>query len=365
MRAAAGAACAGSSRRNNQWRGPGAAGFAGRVRIEGFDPGAEPAKVGACYRLYVEGLPIDDPNGPPMSEVVFTGWVSRGFAGEPREAALALDGTGGSPAGAYVLELPHRRNTHSGYLVIMVAPGERRRGYGTALLRHAARRAAAHSRTLFAGDTLIGAPGSAFAAAAGARAGVVAVRRVLDLASIEPGFLARLRDKAVAAAPGYSLVSWAGATPGELLPGVATVSAAMADAPHNPGYKPGGPDVQRVRDGEASSLEMGIRRYSVAARCDRTGEMAGLTQTGIDPADPGWAYQFVTAVAREHRGHRLGLLVKIAMLEMLAEAEPGVRRVLTDNADANQHMIAINDELGFRVLDRWQTWELDVAAVTG
>ena len=70
-----------------------------------------------------------------------------------------------------------------------------------------------------------------------------------------------------------------------------------------------------------------------------------------------------TVVAREHRGHRLGLLVKTAMLEMLAAAEPALRRILTGNAGANQHMIAINAELGFEVLDEWQSWELEVAAV--
>jgi RimJ/RimL family protein N-acetyltransferase len=56
-------------------------------------------------------------------------------------------------------------------------------------------------------------------------------------------------------------------------------------------------------------------------------------------------------------------LVKVAMLEWLAEAEPGLRRVMTGNAGTNEHMIAINAELGFRVLDEWQSWELDVAAV--
>ena len=54
-------------------------------------------------------------------------------------------------------------------------------------------------------------------------------------------------------------------------------------------------------------------------------ELAGLTELGIDPQDPSWAYQFITAVAREHRGHRLGLLVKVAMLDMLADAEPALR----------------------------------------
>jgi len=66
-------------------------------------------------------------------------------------------------------------------------------------------------------------------------------------------------------------------------------------------------------------------------------------------------------VAGPYRGHRLGLLVKVAMLELLAEREPQLTRIVTGNADGNEHMIAINDELGYTVLDQWPSWELEVA----
>ena len=68
-------------------------------------------------------------------------------------------------------------------------------------------------------------------------------------------------------------------------------------------------------------------------------------------------------MSRPHRGHRLGLLVKVAMLELLAEREPQLTRILTGNTDANEHMIAINAELGFSVLDEWRWFEADVAQV--
>jgi hypothetical protein len=99
----------------------------------------------------------------------------------------------------------------------------------------------------------------------------------------------------------------------------------------------------------------------VAARHDQTGELAGLTQLGVDPMQPEWGFQELTAVTRAHRGHRLGLLVKVTMLDLLAGREPELERILTDNADANSHMIDIFADLGFRVLDQWQGWQLDVA----
>ena len=101
----------------------------------------------------------------------------------------------------------------------------------------------------------------------------------------------------------------------------------------------------------------------MAARSERTGELAGMTQVGVDPFTPRWAFQEMTAVARPHRGHRLGLLVKVAMLELLADCEPLVKRIYTSNADTNEHMVAINVELGFQVIDHWRSWELPVAAM--
>jgi GNAT superfamily N-acetyltransferase len=333
------------------------------MHIERFDPVAEPDKVRACYKMYVAGLPVDNPEGPPFPEHHAAAWFEQGFGGEPREIALATD-SAGAPAGWYLLELPQRKNKHLGYLDLVVSPDQRRRGYGTALLRHAASRAAAQGRTRLSGEARRDAPGSGFAAAMGARAGVVAIRRALALDSIPAGKLTELRAQAASAAHGYSLLRWAGPAPEEYLLGVAKVQAAMADAPRNPGEEPQGVDPERVRHLERRTAKIGMRRYSVAARCDQTGELAGLTQIGADPLELPWARQFITAVTREHRGHRLGLLVKVDMLDYLATTEPDVRHILTDNADENQHMIAINAELGYHILDEQQSWELDVADVS-
>jgi hypothetical protein len=67
-------------------------------------------------------------------------------------------------------------------------------------------------------------------------------------------------------------------------------------------------------------------------------------------------------VLREHRGHRLGMLIKSAMVELIARHEPTVRDFLTSNAGPNAHMIAINEQLGFQVISVHQTWEIDLRA---
>jgi hypothetical protein len=144
---------------------------------------------------------------------------------------------------------------------------------------------------------------------------------------------------------------------------VAALNAAMADAPREAGQEAQTWDAARVRLDERRVAAMGLRAHVVAARGPGGGELAALTQVCVDPAIPEWGFQELTAVARPHRGHRLGLLVKLDMLGLLAAREPQVTRIDTGNADGNQHMIAINDQLGFRVSGRWLSWELDVADV--
>jgi hypothetical protein len=137
----------------------------------------------------------------------------------------------------------------------------------------------------------------------------------------------------------------------------------MADAPREAGQEAQTWDAARVRLDERRVAAMGLRAHVVAARGPGDGELAALTQVCVDPAIPEWGFQELTAVARPHRGRRLGLLLKLAMLDLLAAREPQVTQIVTGNADGNRHMIAINEQLGFRVLGRWPSWELGVADV--
>ena len=95
-----------------------------------------------------------------------------------------------------------------------------------------------------------------------------------------------------------------------------------------------------------------------------TGEMAAITAIDVDPEYPDWGIQQITAVARPHRGHRLGLLVKAVMIELLAAAEPALERIVTWNAVSNEHMIAVNEALGYELLEPgWNFYQLLAADV--
>jgi GNAT superfamily N-acetyltransferase/RimJ/RimL family protein N-acetyltransferase len=341
----------------------GAARLAGAVDLDRFSPAADSASVRACHEIYLSGVPADDPEGPVMSLRPFAGWLEFGWTEDPAETWLARDAAG-KPCGWYRLSLPQRENRHIADLSLGVHAASRRAGLGTVLIRHAAARAGDAGRTEMTGTARAGSPGDAFARALGARSALTDIRRVLELPAIPRGHLARLKEKAEPAARGYGLLSWAGQTPEDLVEAVGAVNnAAAADIPRDAGYEPQLWDAGRVRLDDERKMTQGLRAYTVAARSQASGELAGLTQLAVEPDQPAWGFQELTAVTRPHRGHRLGLLVKVAMLDLLAEREPQLTRILTGNTDTNEHMIAINDDLGFRVLSEWPEFEVGIAQV--
>ena len=332
------------------------------MRIERADL-ADPGAVRECFGVYLAAQREDEPTGPQFTERPFGGWLTVGWDGDPREVWLALDQ--GSVVGWYRLLTPVRENLDQAGLELMVHPAARRRGLGLILLRHAATRAAAHGRSTLNGGARDGSPGEAFARSVGAKPGLVEVQRVLDLGTLEKGKLSRLRGPAERAAAGYSLMSWAGPVPDEFTGQLAVLYNAMSDAPRDPEIAHEEWDAERIRE-FVNDLRphYGLRDYTVVTRHDDTGELAALTEMAVDPADPGWGIQMNTVVIRKHRGHRLGLLVKIAMMEWLATTEPQLERITTWNAESNEHMIAINEAMGYTVFGRPGTsWRLDVAAV--
>jgi RimJ/RimL family protein N-acetyltransferase len=332
------------------------------MHIERFDAETDRDLVRACHEIHVAAAPVDVPGEPPMSDRFFAGWLRMYWTEDRPETWLARDAAG-VPSGWYSLTLPARENTHLAYLTPVVGLGYRRHGIGTALVRHAAGRAQAGGRALLSAECTLGSPGEAFSRALGARAGMTEASRVLHLRAIPDGHLARLRERARAAGGGYALLSWEGPAPDRYIGQVAALNQDGEDAPHEAGHEAQRWDVARVRAAEQRAAGQGLRLYSVAARSERTGELAALTELQVDPQAPEWAYQGLTVVARAHRGHRLGLLVKVAMLERLAGREPQLERIITGNADVNEHMIAINVALGYQILDHWLSWELAVADV--
>ena len=335
------------------------------MRIERWDT-VDRDTVSACYEVFLAAHLADEPFDPPRSAGLFRTRLMEGPDKNPGELWVVPGAdAGGSAVAYYWLGLPDLENRDRADLTLFVHPAARRRGIGRALLRHAAARAADNARSVLDGEVVEDSAGDAFARQIGARLALEEVRRVQDLRKIPPGLVADLRQSAERAAAGYSLVTWTGPVPDEYCGQVAEVFNAFNDAPRGAGMEDEVWDADRVRERTGSLLRAGhLRGYTVAVMHDATGEMAGFTTIVVDPEHPEWAYQALTAVSRPHRGHRLGLLVKTAMLEWLAEAEPKLERIATGNAAGNQYMIAINETLGYEVMKPgYRYYEIGVSSV--
>ncbi len=123
---------------------------------------------------------------------------------------------------------------------------------------------------------------------------------------------------------------------------------AMNDAPG-----PGEPETfppDRIRGEEESLARSHQTAYTVVARHRASGEPAGLSFVCVHELRPAIAAQEDTSVVRDHRGHRLGLRMKLELYDWLRAARADVESVDTWNAPENAPMIAINDALGCRVV---------------
>jgi GNAT superfamily N-acetyltransferase len=334
--------------------------LAAAVRMERFDAATDAARLQSSYEIVAAASRADVPALPVRALPFYRNRWTTGFSGFRRQTWLGKDDSG-QPVGCYLLVLPDLENPTMGWCELIVAPAWRRSGAGRALLEHCASQARLDGRMRLVGEAIEGSPGNAFAAEVGATGGLTEVLRRLDIDDALPSKLAALRTAASPLADGYSLITWIGASPADTLEDQVLLSAAMADAPRDEGTDHEAWDAERITELERVCLATGQQFYSVAARHEATGRLVAITQMSVESGTPEWGFQMITAVLPAHRGHRLGLLIKAEMLDLLAAHEPAVRHILTGNAASNDHMVAINEQLGFTVACAFRNWEFDLA----
>ncbi|MEU6022246.1 hypothetical protein [Micromonospora sp. NPDC047134] len=102
----------------------------------------------------------------------------------------------------------------------------------------------------------------------------------------------------------------------------------------------------------------GRRRYHLGAVHEQTGRLVAWTMVQTGPFRNWHGSQEITIVDPAHRGRRLGLLVKIENLRQVLAREPELRVIDTWNAAVNDHMVSINEQLGYRVAESAADWQL-------
>ena len=259
----------------------------------------------------------------------------------------------GEPVGGVVVHTSEYDNLDLAWCYVQVLPQHRRRGHGTAMLEAAYDACRSMGRSSFGTDGWEGDRTTGFAAANGLVKKSQAINRRQHLKELEPGLAQVVHDEAMARAGDYELVRIKGSSPDDLLDQLSVVSAAINDAPlddleiEDEAYPP-----ERIRAYEHAQEASGIRLHRLVARHRETGELGGHTVVAVDTERPWIGEQHDTAVARDHRGHRLGALLKADMMLWLAEVEPQLETIDTWNTESNDHMIGINERLGYRIIGR-------------
>lgn len=291
----------------------------------------------------------DAPWSQPFSAYRLEMWMRHGWDGEPSRWFVAYDG--GRAVGTGNLNTSNYDNLELAWLGIEVHPELRRRGLGKLILEELVRLARDMGRPLIGLDGWESEAGDGFARKAGFELKQYDVARRQVPAQAPDA--ARLYAEAAAHAGDYELERIVGYSPDDLLAELAEATSAINDAPIDDlEYEDEVFDAGRVKAYETAHIEAGRRLYRLLARHRATGEIAGLTVVAVDADMPEWGSQHDTSVVRAHRGHRLGMLLKSAMLLWLAETEPQLKAIDTYNAESNDHMIGVNEALGYQVLSR-------------
>ena len=320
------------------------------------------ATAEAIAAIEVAYSKADAPHLPPIVAESLRLFLAHGHDGHGLEGIRIARDDSGRAVGWAGVELFHWDNRHMAFLEATVDPASRRRGVGTALMDEITDFAHAHGRTTLASATWVGNPAESFLWGRGFSPNQRNVQRRLDLRTLDWSGIGALREQALKAAQDYELVALVGPTPDDMLEPMVDVLSAINDAPRDDFQMDDDEfSVERLQAFDRAMQERQITAYRLVARRRSDQELAGHTLICSDRLNPAWADQEDTSVVRAHRGNRLGLLLKTAMLMWLRDAEPQVEIIDTWNAASNAHMIAVNDAIGCRPVGESHLWQQEPA----
>lgn len=262
----------------------------------------------------------------------------------------------GRLVGAGALVLHTRDNHHLAQGNLWVHPAHRRRRVGRSLLGHLTARARAEGRTTMVMGAFGPVPGGPARSDAGARfltamgfsPALTMTSRRVDLTAVDEASETELLATCRPHAAGYERLSWTGPTPDRMVVGVAhLIGRLAADAPTGDlEVEEMVVDAERLRTDERNTLARGLHLVGAVAVHRASRQVAALSQIEVrPPGDHGLVR--LTIAHPEHRGRRLGTIVKINVHRRVRAEFPGIRFVTTGNADANAHMLTINERLGY------------------
>lgn len=245
-------------------------------------------------------------------------------------------------------------NTSKTWLEVFVDPVERRRGIGGQLVEYAVERARAEGRTEITGESSFSfeereTSGTLrFAERHGFAVANMQIKRRLVL-PVDEALLEKLAAEAAEHQGDYVLESFVHGVPDELLPSFCDLeNVLVVEAPSGDSeWEPESVTPELFKERLAKLAAVNRTRYTTLARLGQ--QVVALSDIVVTKGEER-ANQWSTIVDRAHRGHRLGMAVKVANLRQVVAAHPELIGVQTENAESNSQMVGINEQMGFRAV---------------
>ena len=289
---------------------------------------------------------IDAPQNEPQSGEYIRLSLRHGWddLGTENVVVGRVDGTLAAFAS---VELPVWDNLHMAFVELVIAPGYRGSGIGDRVLDQVYAIMRANDRALLIANAWKGSDLERFWLDHGLEMGSAAAQRRLHPLDLDWSHLDRLHAESLAASTAYEVVQVTHPVSDDLVEGMVQLQLVMNDAPID-GLSIDDDvwNAKRYRAAEAATANRRMTSYGLVARHRDSGDLAGFTAVVVEDERPHLGFQEDTAVVRAHRGHRLGVRLKIEMLRRLREAEPQIVQIDTWNAVSNSHMIAVNEAMG-------------------
>ncbi|MBQ1010748.1 GNAT family N-acetyltransferase [Micromonospora sp. M51] len=327
--------------------------------VREWDPRtASSAEIASLLATLNAVLAADLPQDPPWRETSLREYLAEVMPGERRISWIAqAEPTAAGDTGKVLGQVHVLLLGDIGVLEVLVHPSVRRTGLGRDLVLRAARRVYQEGFQSIGVEVVGDTPAVGFYESLGFTREYVETRSVLDLTAVD---WAELAEMATGISAGYQVEFFPGGPPDDLLEAYARAKAEVRDVDDGE-LRPSSYDPERLRDSLDTLHRRGMKPYIVLARHEQSGEVAGLTEVVVPAQHPTRADQYDTIVAQDHRGYGIDRAIKARMLLELRSAEPELIEVQTWNAQANEAMLKVNAELGYRPDRDWCEYSVDVA----
>lgn len=333
--------------------------------MEFIDVTRDPIGLRRWYDVYAPALT----EGQPFTQAwAFEELLEGARFDWPRRRLIHVAGVvDGEIVAAGSIGLPMLDHLRHAFIEVCVHPQRRRLGFGQQMLVHLEELARAEGRSILGAEVAYplglppdggGWPGSEFARAHGYQFALSDVASTLQLPVAEQTLsevLPRFTDR-------YQVLSYRSPGPEWIEHQVSELDATLPTEAPSGDLTLEDEAVDHEADRVAADILAAQRRTKIrtVALLDQT--VVGYTDLVHPAYDVGRAYQWGTLVHRDHRGHSLGLRLKVTNLLEFQARFPEPLELLTFNAEQNAHMIAVNERLGFVPVGRLGEFEKQVAS---